>query len=158
MGLVLARIDQRLVHGIVVTQYASSTKAKRIMVIDDEVSKDETQKAVMRLSKPAGTGMSIIDTDTAITNFKAGKYDNHNVLLVVKEPETILELAKNNIDIPKVDIGIIFESEDREKIVKNVAMNEKEKNDLKELESLGIPVVFQYTPSEKEEPLSKYIK
>ena len=34
MSLVLVRIDQRLVHGIVVTQYASSTKAKRIMVVD----------------------------------------------------------------------------------------------------------------------------
>lgn len=50
MSLVLVRIDQRLVHGIVVTQYASSSKAKRIMVVDDEASKDEVQKGVMRLS------------------------------------------------------------------------------------------------------------
>ena len=35
MSLVLARIDQRLVHGIVVTQWAGATKAKRLMVVDD---------------------------------------------------------------------------------------------------------------------------
>lgn len=35
MGLVLARIDQRLVHGIVVTQIVKSVNAQRIMVIDD---------------------------------------------------------------------------------------------------------------------------
>ncbi|GAY76858.1 phosphoenolpyruvate-dependent sugar phosphotransferase system EIIB [Sporolactobacillus inulinus] len=72
MGLVLARIDQRLIHGIVVTQWAAHTKAKRLMVVDDEVSKDETQKAAMRMSKPSGTGMSIIDTETAIANFNKG--------------------------------------------------------------------------------------
>lgn len=75
MSLVLARIDQRLIHGIVVTQWAGATQAKRLMVVDDEVSKDEVQKSAMRMSKPVGTGMSIIDTETAIKNFNAGKYD-----------------------------------------------------------------------------------
>ena len=53
MSLVLARVDQRLIHGIVVTQWAGATKAKRLMVVDDEVSKDEIQKSAMRMSKPA---------------------------------------------------------------------------------------------------------
>ena len=57
MSLVLARIDQRLIHGIVVTQWAGHTKAKRLMVVDDFVSKDENQNAAMRMSKPSGTGM-----------------------------------------------------------------------------------------------------
>ena len=44
MTLVLARIDQRLIHGIVVTQWTGETKAKRLMVVDDVISKDEAQK------------------------------------------------------------------------------------------------------------------
>ncbi|MFX3972871.1 PTS sugar transporter subunit IIB, partial [Streptococcus suis] len=58
MGIVLVRVDQRLVHGIVVTQVTKSVNAKRIMVIYDQISQDENQKAIMRMSKPAGTGMS----------------------------------------------------------------------------------------------------
>ncbi len=54
MSLVLARIDQRLIHGIVVTQWAGATQAKRLSVVDDEVSKDEVQKSAMRMSKPVG--------------------------------------------------------------------------------------------------------
>ncbi|KXB38524.1 PTS system mannose/fructose/N-acetylgalactosamine-transporter subunit IIB [Aerococcus christensenii] len=158
MGVVLARIDQRLVHGIVVTQWYKYVKAKRIMVVDDEVSKDEAQKAIMRLSKPTGTGMSIISTETAVINFKNGKYDNHNVLLLVKEPSTLLKLIEKGITIPKIIVGIIFDREDREKITKNVALNDTEKEDLKELENLGIPVYFQFVPSDKEEPLSKFVK
>lgn len=157
MGLVLARIDQRLVHGIVVTQWASSVKAKRIMVVDDEVAKDEPRKAAMRLSKPAGTGMSLIDTETAITNFKAGKYDSHNVLLVVNNVEILLTLAKNGIEIPKVNIGIMLDSKERTKYTKNFAATDEELSQLKEIEDMGIPVSYQFVPSDKEEPLSKFI-
>lgn len=158
MGVVLARIDQRLVHGIVVTQWYKSVQAKRIMVVDDELSQDEEQKSVMRLSKPSGTGMSIISRETAINNFNNGKYDNHNVLLLVKEPETLIDLVNGGVSIPKINVGIIFDRDDREKLTKNVALNDKEKMDLKTLEDMGIPVQFQFVPSDKEEPLSKFVK
>ncbi len=158
MGLVLARIDQRLVHGIVVTQWAGATKAKRLMVVDDEVSKDETQKAAMRMSKPAGTGMSIIDTDTAIINFNAGKYDSHNVFLIVREPVTLLRLIEGGVTIPKVNIGIMFDGEGKKTIKKMVSVDEKEIQDLKEIEAKGVPVTFHFVPSDTEEPMKTYIK
>ena len=138
MSVVLARIDQRMIHGIVVTQWAGATKAKRLMVVDNEVSKDEVQKAAMRMSKPAGTGMSIIDTDTAITNFADGKYDNHNV--------------------PKVNVGIMFDGEGKKTVKKMVSVNEKEIADLKRLKTLGVDVTFHFVPSDPEENLEKYIK
>lgn len=158
MGLVLARIDQRLVHGIVVTQIVKSVNAQRIMVIDDQISKNEEQKNIMRMSKPPGTGMSIIDFETAVNNIKVGKYDNHNVLLVVNDPEILLKLSKNDIKLPKIQIGIIFDRDDREKITNSVALNEQEKEVLKKLSASGAEVVFQFTPSSKEEPLNKYVK
>lgn len=111
MGLVLARIDQRLIHGIVVTQWTGATKAKRLMIGDDEVSKDEVQKTAMRMSKPVGTGMLIIDESTAIKNFNNGKYDNHNVFFIVREPETLIRLAEGGVKIPKVNIGIMFDGD-----------------------------------------------
>lgn len=158
MGLVLARIDQRLVHGIVVTQVVKEANAKRIMVIDDLVSQDEDQKGIMRMSKPAGTGMSIINIETAVANIKAGKYDDHNVLVVVNHPSILLALSDAGIVLPKVQLGILFDREDREKLTKSVAMSDEEKAIVKELAKRGTEVVFQFTPSTKEEPLDKYVQ
>ena len=148
MSVVLARIDQRMIHGIVVTQWAGATNAKRLMVVDDEVSKDEVQKAAMRMSKPAGTGMSIIDTATAITNFASGKYDNHNVLLIVREPETLVKLVERGVKIPKVNIGIIFDGEGKKTVKKMVSVNDKEVADLKKLRTLGVDVTRHFGPSD----------
>lgn len=151
MTVVLARIDQRLIHGLIVNQWAQYLKIKRFMVIDDAISKNETIKNSMRLSKPAGTGMSIIDTQKAITNFLAGKYDSQRVFVLVKEPETIIKLVDAGISIPKINLGIIFNEDGRKPVTKFVALNDKEKNDLQILNNKGIPINIQYVPNDPEE-------
>ena len=44
MEIKLARIDNRLLHGIVASQWAPSVGAMRVMIIDDEVAGDELKK------------------------------------------------------------------------------------------------------------------
>jgi len=149
--VVLARIDQRLIHGLVVNQWAPALKVKRFMVVDDLLCNNEEIKASMRMAKPAGTGISVISTDTAITNFKAGKYDGQNVLVLVKEPETLIRLMDGGVEIPKVDLGILFNENGRTAVTKFVALNEKEKADLETIKSRGVPVVIQYIPTDAEQ-------
>ena len=149
--VVLARIDQRLIHGLVVNQWAPALKVKRFMVVDDLLCNNEEIKASMRMAKPAGTGISVISADTAITNFKAGKYDGQNVLVLVKEPETLIRLMDGGVEIPKVDLGILFNENGRTAVTKFVALNEKEKADLEVIKSRGVPVVIQYIPTDAEQ-------
>lgn len=105
MPVVLARVDERLVHGVTVNQWNSELHPKRYMVVDDEISHNDMIKATMRMSKPAGTGMSIIDTETAITNFNNGKYDSHSVFVLVKEPGTLLKMIEGGVKIPAIDLA-----------------------------------------------------
>ncbi|MBO0411493.1 PTS sugar transporter subunit IIB [Enterococcus hulanensis] len=158
MPILLARVDERLIHGVVVTDWFSHLKPKRFMVVDDVLSQDESLKRTMRMAKPSGTGMSIINTQTAIENFKAGKYDNHGVLLLVKSPATLIELKKGGVDIPLVDIGIIFPGENKERVSKYVALSSQDKADIKELQNLGLKVVLQYLPNDAEQPIDDFIK
>ena len=94
MSITLGRIDYRLLHGIVATMWAPQSGAQRVMVIDDKVANDPIIKESMRLGKPAGMACSIITLETAIKNFKAGKYDNHKVFVVTENPETFLKLQE----------------------------------------------------------------
>lgn len=152
MTVVLARIDQRLIHGLIVNQWAQYLKANRFMVVDDLISQNETIKNSMRLSKPAGTGMSIIDTEKAISHFTAGQYDAQRVFVLVKEPKTLIKLVDAGIQIPKIDLGIIFNEDGRKPITKFIALNDEERADLKTLSDKGIPISIQYVPTDPEEP------
>ena len=147
MAIVLARVDQRLVHGITVNDWNALLKPKRFMVIDDEISKDDVAKGAMRMSKPSGTGMSIISTETAIQNFKNGKYDDHKVFVLVKEPETLLALTQADISIPEVNVGFVFPDEGRMAVTGRVSLNKKEAE--------NINVSFQYRPTDEKISLKK---
>lgn len=149
--VVLARIDQRLIHGLVVNQWAPALQVKRFMVVDDVLCNNDDIKASMRMAKPAGTGISVISTETAITNFKAGKYDGQRVLILVKEPETLIKLMEGGVEIPKVDLGIMFNEDGREAVTKFIALNDRERADLQTIKDKGVPVVIQYVPTDAEE-------
>ena len=51
MPVVLARVDERLVHGVTVNQWNSELHPKRYMVVDDEISHNDMIKATMRESE-----------------------------------------------------------------------------------------------------------
>ena len=158
MPVIEARIDQRLIHGIVVNQWNSRLNPKRVMVVDDVVSHQPEIKDSMKLAKPAGTGMSIIDFDKASTNFKNGKYDNQKVFLIVKEPSMILKLMDAGVEIPKLNLGIIFAEDGRTNISKFINLNKAEVDDLKEIESRGVPIRIQYIPDDTPVDFNKAIE
>ena len=112
----------------------------------------------MKLAKPAGTGMSIIDFDKASTNFKNGKYDNQKVFLIVKEPSMILKLMDAGVEIPKLNLGIIFAEDGRTNISKFINLNKAEVDDLKEIESRGVPIRIQYIPDDTPVDFNKAIE
>ena len=141
--VVLARVDQRLIHGLIVNQWAPHLQVKRFMVVDDVLCNNEEIKASMRMAKPAGTGVSVISTETAIANFKAGKYDGQRVFVLVKEPETLIRLMEGGVEIPNEN--------GRTPVTKFIALNEKEKADLEIIRSKGVPIVIQYVPTDAEE-------
>ena len=105
MSVVMARIDNRLLHGIIVTQWAPVSGATRVMVIDDKVAGDEVLKSTMRMARPAGMAVSIISEETALKNFAAGKYDREKVFVIAKEPETILHASAEHVQSYKALIA-----------------------------------------------------
>ena len=47
------RIDDRLIHGQIVTAWISDSKAGEILVADDMAAKDPTQQMLLKLAVPA---------------------------------------------------------------------------------------------------------
>lgn len=66
------------------------------------------------------------------------------MFVLVKEPETLIRLMEGGVEIPKVDLGIIFNENGRTPVTKFIALNEKEKADLEIIRSKGVPIVIQY--------------
>ena len=51
--IVLTRIDDRLIHGQVATQWIAKTGANTVFVLNDEVAKDPFKQELMNMIAPA---------------------------------------------------------------------------------------------------------
>ena len=60
MPVVLARVDDRLIHGQIVEGWVPFVGADAIYVVDDEICLDESRCRLMRMILPSGLGLRII--------------------------------------------------------------------------------------------------
>lgn len=149
MDIILGRIDNRLLHGIIATQWVQHTKCDRLMIIDDEVAMNIQKKDIMRIAKPASMPLSIITLDSAIQNFKSGKYEGKRIFVVAKKPETFLILLQNNIIVEEVNIGGSGNLPDETiKLSSRYSCNASDQKDLNEIKKLGVHISIQYVPAD----------
>jgi PTS system mannose-specific IIB component len=161
MAIVLARVDDRLLHGIVATQWAPVSKANRIMVIDDRIANNPVLKESMRLGKPAGVALSIINLETALQNFKAKKYDGEFVFVIASSPEAFLDLLKIGEPIKTLILGSSVGPQKDEKAIavsNRAYVLDEQRKTYQEIHNHGTEIYVQYTPTDAQKKLFDVLK
>lgn len=119
MAIVGARIDNRLLHGVVATSWAPNSNATRVMVIDDNVANNPQKKQAMKLGRPSGMAVSIITKQKALDHFKEHKYDRQRVFIVSQTPEVFLDLINQGEEIKQIVLGGTLTFDNAIKVTKN---------------------------------------
>ena len=65
-NIVLIRVDDRLVHGQVMTSWLKATNANKIMVVDDDVAADPLMKTVLKGVVPSQIKLGIFSIEKAV--------------------------------------------------------------------------------------------
>ena len=93
------RVDDRLIHGQVVTQWVKVFKAQKIVVIDNNVAKDKMQKNVLKFAAPPEIKVSIFSVDKAVEIWEKNQFGNLNVFVLFKDVKQIKELADKGVKL-----------------------------------------------------------
>ena len=141
--IVLTRIDDRLIHGQVMTSWLNYTSANKIMIIDDAVAQDSFMKNVLKTCVPANIKLAIFNIDKAVQRLKKGFKEPDRVIILVKYPETLYKLMKEGIIFDKINIGGMGVSGDRRKFFRNISASEEEKRMFKEIIDAGSKIYVQ---------------
>ena len=67
-NVLLARVDDRLIHGQVMTAWMKLLPAKEIIVIDNKVAKDEFMITVLEMAAPTGVKVKVFTSRIKQTN------------------------------------------------------------------------------------------
>lgn len=157
MAIVGARIDNRLLHGIVATSWAPQSNATRVMVIDDEVANDPQRKEAMKLGRPAGMAVSIITKQTALDHFKNHKYDRQRVFIVSQTPDVFLDLLDQGEKLDQLVLGGTLTFEDGIKVTKRAYIRPEQVKTYKEILNRGCKIISKYIPQDDAVEISKFL-
>ena len=137
--VVLVRIDDRLIHGQVVTAWLKFYHADHLLIIDDELSKNMIMMRLYKAAAPSGIDLRILNMKDGIEFLKSSEH-GADVIILMKRPEIIEELISNDIKIPQVVLGGMGSNPNRKQFVKNIYASEDEKGSFKRIIENGVPI------------------
>lgn len=150
-NIILTRIDNRLIHGQIVCNWAGTVGANLIVVVDDETANSDTEKSIMQLAASSLGFSSRFFTVQHTIDVIDKASDEQKILLVCKTPQVVRKLIEGGVEIHKVNIGNMHFQEGKEKISDKVYVDEKELNDLNYIKEHVEEIYIQDTPDYKKE-------
>ncbi|WP_182187704.1 PTS sugar transporter subunit IIB [Pectinatus frisingensis] len=157
LNIVLTRIDDRLIHGQVVTAWAKVTKGNRIIVVDDKVANDEFMSKIIKMAAPASFKIGIHTVEAAAEILK-GDDMGERVIVLVKTPMTVKSLMDNGVKIQELDLGGMGATKGRKQLYRNISISDDEKICFKELIDDGVHVVVQIVPDDSPKDIQNFFK
>ena len=149
MAVEMIRIDDRLIHGQIVTAWAKNKQINKIWIVDDGVAKDDFLKGIMQLVAPADKELLITGLSEVPTLLEKLVNESPSVLILVKFPYVAEAIFKAGVKLRELNVGGIGASPERQKLFKNISASKEEKDTLKNIQDMGVDVFFQVTPDER---------
>lgn len=141
----LVRIDNRLIHGQIITSWVRHTKSNLVLVANDGVAQSDMRKDLMAAIVPDGIATRFFTLQkTAEVIHKAA--DSQHILLLLDTPMDVLYLKKNGVPIDVVNVGNMHGGDGKKALAKAAFASDEEISAFKELIELGVKIEFQQLP------------
>jgi mannose/fructose/N-acetylgalactosamine-specific phosphotransferase system component IIB len=140
------RLDERLIHGQVITAWRQHLGYKAICVVDDAVAGDPYLSDALRLAVPAGIEVSIYAVREAVDILK--EPPNVETLLLIRSPRTALALVEAGISLSVVNVGNVAARSGSKRVLKSISLTVDQAKMLDALVENGIEISFQVTPED----------
>lgn len=155
-NLVLTRIDDRLIHGQVMTAWIKNRNASQVVIVDDDTANDEYMIEVLEMAIPEEIAIGIFTRDEGVQFFSHGL--DAPTILLVKGPEVLNYLIDHGVKIDEVDVGGMGTRENRSVLYKNISTSEEENQEFNDLLNKNVNVFIQVMPQDKPVGIEKYLK
>lgn len=157
-NIIVVRIDDRLIHGQVVTSWIRSYPITDIVIIAEDLSKNMLMQRIYKSVAPDGIRVAIFNNPDALAFLNGEGNPKENIMILVKTPDVLEYLFDNGIHFSKIILGGMGAKPGREVLIRNVSANEAEKETLLRLIDKGIEIVYQMIPIDNALDVEKLLR
>ncbi|MFK3557771.1 PTS mannose transporter subunit IIAB [Pasteurella multocida] len=134
----LARIDDRLIHGQVATRWTKESKVTRIVVVNDDVAKDNVRSTMLKSVAPPGVTAHVVDVEKMIRVYNNPEYAGERMMLLFTNPTDVVRLMEAGVAFKSINVGGMAYKDGKKMITSAVAVDDKDIEAFKKLDAQNI--------------------
>lgn len=156
MAIKFVRIDDRLVHGQVVTTWVKKNDIEQIIIVNDKVMENKVQQSVLKMTAPSGVKIVIFGVEKFIRVYKKNPI-KRITMLIFTNPKDVFECVDNGVKIPYLNVGQMGANEEREKVTAGVALDDEDREYFRKILDDNVDVQIQMVPNDSITDISKFL-
>lgn len=157
MSILLARIDNRLIHGQVLEAWVPHVHADCIVVANDRVAEITFQRVLMEAAVPRGIRVVIGTVQEVADVLCSQALAGRRILLLFATSEDALAAHRHGVPFAELNLGNMHGGEGKTRLSCTISLDPKDVANLDVLEHEGIRIVVQCVPSDREQHWRKLI-
>jgi PTS system mannose-specific IIB component len=154
MPIVHARIDNRLVHGQILSAWVPALRADALVVLDDEAAGNDLLQSAMEIAIPPGVSFSVAsvgEADRVLQKLpKAAK-----TIVLVRDVKDAARIAAGTGGLARWTLGNVHFMAGRLPVSQAVFLSKDELATLERLERTGLAIELKTLPRDAAVPLSE---
>lgn len=157
MEISVFRIDDRLIHGQIITAWIAYADAKTIVVADDKAANDDFTQSLLKMATPESINLQILSIQDAVTYLKNGT-NTGKVLLLVRGPREAHEMIAAGIRKDRINVGNMNMKKGKSKVLGNLWVFPEDVEEIKSIYESGVSLEVRAVPNERSQDVLELLK
>ena len=150
MGIVLLRVDERLIHGQVTVGWGAELGLGRYVVVDDELPGRSLERELFSLGVPAAAVAEFRTVAEAADRLRAWESDEVRTVLLTRDLDHMVRLAAGRaLEGRTVNLGGLHHAPGRSRVLSYLFLCEEDLECLRGLREEGVLVAAQDLPGSR---------
>ena len=155
---VLARIDSRLLHGQVATNWTKTTQPDRIIAVSDSVAHDDLRKSLIIEAAPPGVKAHVVPVKKMFEVAKDPRFGATKALLLFETPQDALRAIEGGVDIKEINVGSMAHTTGKVAVNKVLSLGKEDVETFEKLKKLGVTFDVRKVPADSKENMDELLK
>lgn len=157
MPLLLARIDDRLIHGQVVHGWGGALRPTLIAIVSDALRAHPERADLYLFALPDGSRGRVVSVAEALAPGFAAEVAAERTILLFPGIEEALRLAEGGFGLSEVNLGGLHHAPGKSEMLPYVFLDALDREHLRALAHRGATVYAQDLPSNARHPMESWI-
>lgn len=157
MKIGVFRIDDRLIHGQVITSWISYADATTVVVADDKAATDDFQRALLKMATPDSVKLKVLSVADAVELVKddAGQ---GRALVLVRGPQQALEFVRAGVELGSINVGNMNMKKGKTKVLGNMWVFPEDVEAIKAIQAAGVSLEVRAVPNDHSQDVATLLK